>query len=448
LRPAAPHGKRAGLPPSAGLAARQLAWESVTEVLARRAALDDTLDSRSTAASLAPRDDALARAIATATLRRFGTVRLALGQRLAKGLPSEIRLLALLATGAAQILFLDVPDHAAVDITVRLAGADRRLKPFTGLLNAVLRRLARDRDTILAATDPLGIDTPAWLARRWIAAYGEERARRIAEAHGHEAAIDLTVKADPELWAERLGGIVLPTGSVRLIDRTPIRELPGFDEGAWWVQDAAAALPVRMLAPQPGERVLDFCAAPGGKTAQIAAAGARVTAIDRSEPRLRRLRDNLGRLRLDAETRVANALELEAEPFDAVLLDAPCTATGTLRRHPDAAWTKREEDVAILADLQRRLIDKAATLVRPGGRLVYATCSLEPEEGEAGIEAFLARHADFERAPVEPAALGAPPDSGTPAGELRTMPYGLGGPEFGRGGMDGFFAAKFIRKAH
>ena len=428
-----------------GLAARRLAWAAVHDVLRRRAALDEVLDSSVAEARLPPRDAALARAIATVVFRHLGVLRRALVERLDKGTSDE-RLLSLLAVGAAQILFLDVPDHAAVDLSVRLARGER-LQHAAGMINAVLRRLARERDAILSQADPLWIDTPDWLAGRWSAVYGRERARTIAQAHSQAASVDITVKTDPEGWAQRLGGIVLPTGSVRLVERTRIRELPGFDEGAWWVQDAAAALPARILAPRAGERIADLCAAPGGKTAQLADAGAEVLAVDRSAKRLRRLEENMRRLRLDVRVRAADALELDEEPFDAVLLDAPCSATGTIRRHPDVAWIKREEDVVKLAALQRRLLDKAATLVRPGGRLVYCTCSLEPEEGERQVEDFLARQPLFRRASIEAAEVGDRPELLNETGDVRTLPCHLDHLGPGRTGLDGFYIARLVRRA-
>jgi 16S rRNA (cytosine967-C5)-methyltransferase len=357
------------------------------------------------------------------------------------------RLLHLLATGAAQVLFLDVPDHAAVDISVRLARSDRTLQHAAGMINAVLRRLAREAATIRSQADPVRVDTPAWLAQRWSAAYGPERARTIAEAHSRGGSVDITVKADPHVWAERLGGIVLPTGSVRLTERTPIRELPGYHEGGWWVQDAAAALPARLLAPRAGERIADLCAAPGGKTAQFASSGARVVAVDRSATRLRRLEENMHRLKLSVEVRTADALTLDEEPFDAVLLDAPCSATGTIRRHPDVAWTKRPEDIGKLADLQRRLLDKATTLVRPGGRLVYCTCSLEPEECQDQVDAFLARHSRFRRDPVDAAEVGGLSNLLDEKGDVRTLPCYLDDLGPGRTGLDGFYIARLALRA-
>ncbi len=431
-------------PADPGLASRRLAAHAVAEVLRRRASLDETFERLARQATLDERDAGLARAIAVTTFRRFGTIRTALTERLAKGPPKDEAFLGLLATGAAQILFLDVPDHAAVDLAVRLARTEGR-PGLAGLVNAVLRRIARERDTILAGSDPLRVDTPEWLARRWSRHYGAA-APAIAEAHRAGGSLDLSVRSDPALWAERLGGTVLATGTVRLTQRTPIRELPGYGEGAWWVQDAAAALPARFLAAGPGERVIDLCAAPGGKTAQLASRGAHVVAVDRSEARLKRLRENMERLQLSVETRMTDVLALHEEPFDAVLLDAPCSATGTLRRNPDAAWTKRESDLSQLVELQTRLLDKAAALTRPEGRLVYCTCSLEPEEGERQVAAFLERHPEFVPAPLGPDDVPGLSEAVTPEGWLRTLPH-YGGPQFGGTGMDGFFAARFRRRS-
>ncbi|MCB8819053.1 16S rRNA (cytosine(967)-C(5))-methyltransferase RsmB [Microvirga rosea] len=427
-----------------GLGSRRLAWKAVTETLKRRVPLDDVLEELAPEERLSARDEALARAIAIVTFRRLGTLGWALRERLAKGTRDE-RLLHLLAIGAAQILFLDVPDHAAVDTAVQLAQDDHRLRHAGGLINAVLRRVARERDAILAAQDPW-LDTPDWLERRWTAQYGEETAARIAEAHRSTASVDLTVKSDPALWAEKVEGLVLPTGSVRLTDRTAIRDLPGYGEGEWWVQDAAAALPARLLRVAPGERVADLCAAPGGKTAQLAAAGADVLAVDRSARRLKRLEENLERLGLRAQTLAVDAEKLEAPPFDAILLDAPCSATGTIRRHPDVPWTKTEQDIAKLTGLQTRLLDKAALLLKEKGRLVYCTCSLEAEEGERQAEEFLARHPDFVRVPIEATEIGNLAECLTEQGDLRTLPYHLANPGGDRGGLDGFFAARFMKQ--
>ncbi len=282
---------------------------------------------------------------------------------------------------------------------------------------------------------------------RWIATYGEATARAIAAANSREPALDLTVKSgDPELWAARLGGRVLPTGTVRVIAHGAITALPGFAEGAWWVQDAAAALPVRLFGDVTGRRVADLCAAPGGKTAQHAAAGARVTAVDRAPARLSRVRENLTRLSLAAELVVADVAEWTAEPFDAVLLDAPCSSTGTIRRHPDVPWLKSAADIAKLAALQRRLIERAAALTKPGGTLVYCTCSLEPEEGEHIVADLLAHEPSLRHAPIAAAEVFGCGEFITKEGDLRTLPCHFPDAESRLAGLDGFYAARLEKR--
>src|SRR5471032_195112 len=386
-----------------GLAARRIAADILDGVLRRKIALDEQLSGKGAhpgLPALADRDRALMRRLAATVLRRLGTLRHLLGGFLDKGFPSDApRVETILLIGAAQILWLEVPDHAAVDLSVRLAQADRRAARYAGLINAVLRRVTQSKTAALANISTR--DTPKWLVARWTKRYGAETARTIAAANGHEPALDLTVKYDAESWAERLRGRVLPTGTVRTIAHGAISLLPGFSEGAWWVQDAAASLPVRLLGDVRGKDVADLCAAPGGKTAQLAFAGARVTAVDRSAARLMRLRENLARLSLKAETVTADVLEWQpGSSFDAMLLDAPCSSTGTIRRHPDVPWLKSESDLAVLTSLQQRLLDRAIELLKPGAMLVYCVCSLEPEEAEDQIAALLARDPRVTRAPV------------------------------------------------
>jgi 16S rRNA (cytosine967-C5)-methyltransferase len=296
-----------------------------------------------------------------------------------------------------------------------------------------------------ASFDDISRDTPEWLLKRWTGIYGSDTARAIAAANGHEPALDLTVKQDTESWAERLRGRVMPTGTVRTLAHGAISLLPGFSEGAWWVQDAAAALPVRLFGDLRGKNVADLCAAPGGKTAQLAFAGANVTAVDRSPVRINRLRENLARLSLDAETVVADALEWDGGPFDAVLVDAPCSSTGTIRRHPDVPWLKSEADVSVLTSLQQRLLDRAVGLLKPGATLVYCVCSLEPEEGENQITALLARDPRVARKPITPQDVFDRAEFVTPAGDLRTLPFHLVDPDPRWGGLDGFYATRLIR---
>ncbi|HZD90145.1 MAG TPA: transcription antitermination factor NusB [Pseudolabrys sp.] len=435
-----------------GLAARRIAADILDGVLRRRLALDEQLGGKSAhpaIASLADRDRALMRRLAATVLRRLGTLRHALGTFMERGFPADApRCETILLVGAAQILWLDVPDHAAVDLSVRLAQGDRRAARYAGLVNAVLRRVAQNRDALLA--DETARDIPDWLLERWRRSYGAETAEAIAKAVGHEPALDLTAKQDAASWAERLRGRVLPTGTIRTLAQGAIAMLPGFTEGAWWVQDAAAALPARLLGDIRGRSVADLCAAPGGKTAQLAHAGAHVTAVDRSPVRLTRLRDNLARLALDAETIAADALEWDPEQadralFDAVLLDAPCSSTGTIRRHPDIPWLKSEADLTVLTSLQQRLLDRAAALIRPGGTVVYCVCSLEPEEGERQIEALLARNPRIRRHPIAAVEVGGCAELLTADGELRTLPHYWPDPDPRWGGLDGFYAARLTR---
>ncbi len=435
-----------GAGPAPGLPARKLAAAVIDEVLRAKLSLDDTHERLAPAYRLDAADSALARAIAITAFRRLGTIQEAINARLERGSPRNSGPFEpIMVAAAAQILFLDVPDHAAVDLAIRQLHEDARSSRYVSLGNALLRRLAREREAILAeAVDPF-LDTPEWLAESWMESYGEETAAAIAESHRDEPPLDISVKSDPEGWTEKLDGLLLPTGSIRLRERGGITGLPGFDEGAWWVQDAAAALPVRLLAPKPGERIADLCAAPGGKTAQLAAMGAAVTAVDRSGPRLRRLRANLERLGLSAEIVTKDATLWDAEPFDAVLLDAPCSATGTIRRHPDVAWTKSPDDRDKLVALQARLLEAAARLTKSGGRLVYCTCSLEPQEGEAQIEAFLKAHPDFVRKPIEAAEIGGLGEAIDRNGDLRTLPHQLRNDTPRLSGWSGFYATRLIR---
>jgi 16S rRNA (cytosine967-C5)-methyltransferase len=434
------------VPDPPGLAARRVAAEILEKVLLRGRPLDEQLEGHRGMAALEDRDRALARRLIATVLRRLGTLRHLLMMFLDKGPPAKApQVEAALLIGAAQILWLDVPDHAAVDLSVRIAQGDEKAKHFAGLINAVLRRVTREGPQRLAEIDSADFDTPPWLMQRWTNAYGAETAREIARANGHEPALDLTVKGDAESWASQLQGILLPTGTVRTVAHGRVSGLPGFAEGAWWVQDAAAALPARLFGDLHGKRVADLCAAPGGKTMQLAYAGAQVTAVDRSETRLKRVRDNLTRLGLQAETIAADATEWTAEPFDAVLLDAPCSSTGTIRRHPDVPWIKHEADITELTSLQRRLLERAAALVKPGGTLVYCVCSLEPEEGIDQVTAFLEREPGLRRRPITASEIGGLAELLTPAGDLRSFPSHLPATDSRLAGLDGFYAARLER---
>jgi 16S rRNA (cytosine967-C5)-methyltransferase len=415
--------------------ARQAALQVLTAALGRKAGLEAALEGPALA-GLSPQDRGFARALVMATLRHLGPIDTALAVRLQREPPEPVRMV--LRLGAAQLFWLDTPAYAAVDSSVSLAEAGRDTRGFKALVNAVLRRLGQAGPPRL---DPAGL-APAWLFARWRVAYGDKGARAIAAAIVEEPATDLTLRdpAEAAALAEALEATQLPGGSLRRAGRGRIEEWPGFADGRWWVQDAAAAIPARLLAVRPGETALDLCAAPGGKALQLAAAGAAVTALDRSAARLRRLTEALARTGLRAEVVAADAIAwADARAFDAVLLDAPCTSTGTFRRNPDVPWTLSPGDIAQLADLQSRLLDAAARRVKPGGRLVYCVCSLETEEGEAQARGFLQRHPAFRTYPALPGEAGAPAASLTAEGWLRVLPHQR------EGGLDGFFIARFVR---
>ena len=422
--------------------ARACALELLAGVLGRARPLEEVFGAALSTdfKHLSARDRAFARLLAATVLRRLGEIDAVLGRCLERPLAGGARRVHdILRLGAAQLLFLDSAPHAVVDTAVRLASSHPRLQ---GLVNAVLRRVAREGAALSADDDGARLDTPDWLWRSWERAYGIDKARAIAEAHLREPTLDLVVKEAEEEWAARLEARMLPTGGLRRSGGGRIDELPGYDQGAWWVQDAAAALPVRLLGAVAGRTVLDLCAAPGGKTAQLAQAGARVIALDRSGPRLARLAANLERLGLAAKLVEADVLDWRPEaPAEAVLLDAPCSATGTIRRHPDVQRLKGEADIAGLARSQARLCAAAAEMLAPGGVLVYCVCSLQPEEGEAVIAGLLAAGAPLERVPVRPSEVGGTDEFVTATGDLRTLPCHW--PELG--GLDGFYAARLRR---
>lgn len=436
-----------------GFAARWAAASLLDAVLRRNRPLDQQLDDRhvnSSLRELSERDRALARRIVATVLRRLGTLRRLIDNLLDQGLPRDApQVESALLIGAAQLLFLDIPHHAAVDLSVRLVQADRRHSRYAGLVNAVMRRIASTGSEQLARLEPLCLDTPDWLLTRWVKAYGEDAARAIAHAHSLEPPLDITVKSDPDQWAERLGGRKLPTGSVRLAAHGAISALPGYAEGKWWIQDAAAALPAQVFGDLRGCAVADLCAAPGGKTAQLASGGAAVTAIDRSAPRMARLRENLSRVGLQANTVVATAEDWKPDPptatFDAVLVDAPCTSTGTIRRHPDVPWRKAPGDIAVLSAVQRRLLARAIELTKSSGTIVYCTCSLEPEEGENIVAAIVEQDRRVRRKPIAAADFPGIEEFVTPLGELRTLPCHWPDADSRMSGLDGFFAARLER---
>lgn len=430
-----PRAPRAETP--AGLAARRLALKRIDAVLSRGRAFDPAAGG---GAALPPRDAAFAHKMAAAALRRCGQI----DDLLARGLTRPADELApstrgVLRLGVAQLVFLDTPRHAAVDMSVRLARPAHK-----GLVNAVLRRIAAEGAAWRGAQDAARLNTPEWLWRSWRAAFGPARARAIAEVHLAEPPLDLSARGDPGDVARAVGGETLAAGTVRRPAGGRVEAIPGYAEGKWWVQDAAAALPARLLGARRGDAAIDLCAAPGGKTAQLAAAGVSVTAVENDPARLARLRGNLRRLGLDARlVRADAACWRPAAPARFVLLDAPCTATGAIRRHPDIPHIKRPGDAAAARARQDRLLDGAAAMLAPGGTLVYAVCSLQPEEGPQAIAALLARNPALARDPVETAEAGGLAALRTADGAVRTLPCCLAE----RGGMDGFYIARLKRKS-
>ena len=419
----------------AGLAARKIALNLLSQVLRQRRPLDALLDDLR---DLAARDAGFARALVSQTLRHFGELEALIRHFVPKPLAPHKAgpAMEILLLGACELLVLRVPPHAAVDAANRLA-ADTKAVHFKALINAVLRRISREGKDVQAGLDVSRLNTPDWLWERWSAQYGADTARAIAKAHAGEAPLDITLKqADaPHPQGEPNFGL-----SLRVAEPGRVEGLAGFAEGGWWVQDAAATLPVMLLGEVTDKAVLDLCAAPGGKCLQLAALGARVTAVEIDPARAARVRDNLARMHLRAEVVVCDVRDFDGRaPF--VLLDAPCTATGTIRRHPDLPWIKSAADVTAQAAQAYDLLESAAGLVDTGGLLVFAVCSLEREEGEEQIAAFLAAHPEFARLPVTPGDVFGHPEWITPEGDLRTLPCHLSD----TGGMDGFYAARLRR---
>jgi len=422
--------------------ARDVALELIGAVLRRKRPLDDAIEESAAMHQLAGRDRAFARLLVATVLRRLGQIDALIAQCLNVPLaPRAMLVQDILRLGVAQLLFLRTPPHAAVATSVDLAQS-RGFVSHKGLVNAVLRRLSIEGPERIETQDAPRLNTPDWLWQSWSRAYGEPTARAVATAHLKEAPLDLSLRNDAETWGAALEGVLLPTGTLRRAAGGALATLPGYAEGAWWVQDAAAALPARLFGDVAGRDVIDLCAAPGGKTAQLATAGARVTAVDRSARRLERLVANLKRLDLAVEAVGADALSWRPpRPAQAVLLDAPCSTTGAIRRHPDVPHLKSPEDVARLSMVQENLLLAAIDMLRPGGMLVYCTCSLESEEGPERIESLLHSGAPVARIGIEADEIGAEPEWITPEGDLRTLPCHFHAYD----GIDGFYCARLVK---
>jgi 16S rRNA (cytosine967-C5)-methyltransferase len=430
---------------ASGISARRASLSILSSVLRERRALDLAISDAFSSATLDERDVGFARAIASETLRRFGALEALIRKFVPKApLPHKAGpTWEILLAGACELLFLKTAPHAAVDAANRLAQEDPKAVHFKPLINAVLRRVTREGEAVLKTLDNERLALPDWMWERITTNYGEETVRDIAKTHLMPPPLDLAWKAKDEGNSSSLGGEWISPRCLRLVGAGKIEELTGYEAGDWWVQDFAAGLPAQLLGDVQGQKVIDLCAAPGGKTAQLAASGADVTAVDASKERLDILRANLARLNLRAELIEADVRDWRpGAPAPFVLLDAPCTATGTMRRHPELPWIKSAADIIAQSALQNELLDAAADMTCEGGRLVYTVCSLEPEEGAEQIEAFLGRREDFVRDPIQPSEV---PDAlfVSPEGDLRTLPHYWKE----RGGMDGFYSARLRRCA-
>lgn len=430
---------------SDGLDPRRVAARAYVVVLKQRKTIESALDRDPDFGGMSERDRGFARAILSTTFRRLGQTRLVLNKFLAKPIEeSALPAQAILMTGAAQLLWMGVPPHAAVSSAVALADEDDKNRRLKGLINAVLRKVDREGATAAGTTAPQD-NLPDWLTASWRSAYGPGQVSRIAKALLDTPPLDLTVKnpAEREHWAELLGATILPSGTLRRAGASDITGLPGFAEGAWWAQDAAASLPASLLRVKPGETVVDLCAAPGGKTMQLAAMGAKVIAVDVSEQRMKRVSENLARTGLNAEIVVDDGRTWRPESrVDAVLLDAPCSATGTLRRHPEGAWIKQAKDIGLLQSLQFELIKSAIRMIKPGGRLIVCTCSLQPQEGEA-LATTISHYESLAPFAITKSEMPELSESITRDGYLRVTPAVW----HARGGMDGFFIARFSKRS-
>lgn len=425
------------LPPApAGLVTRELAHRLLTSILRHGQSFGDAVESVPQLNKLEERDRAFVRLLVLLTLRRLGQID-ALLQELVKFKTTPAAVVDILRLTAAQLLWLKTPAHAAVDSAVNLAEKLGQTK-LKGLVNAVSRKLS----TAPVPPDRVMKILPPWLFEAWNKAYGADNVTAMARQQLQEPYLDITVKADPALWAEKLGAIILPTASLRIEEAGRVENLAGYAEGAWWVQDTAATLPARLLGDVRGKTVVDLGAAPGGKTAQLAAAGAKVIAVERDPARAAILKQNLARLKLEAEIIIADATQWKPSvPVDAVLLDAPCTATGTLRRHPEIAWLKDRLDVQKQAKAQAALLKHVTGWLPKGAVLVYAVCSLQPEETEAQITPLLRANPALKREAIDVSLIGGLSQCLTPHGDLLTLPHHL------KGGMDGFYAARLRKTA-
>lgn len=439
-----PEGKK-----RVGLEARKVATQILTRIIddgRNMDALCDESHGLSAYRTLIAKDRAMIRAILMIALRKRVQIEAALKSTMDRKPPKRARwLIHSLHVAIAQILFMDIPESAAVNLGVTAIGEDKRTTRFKSLANAVLRRVANEKEMLLENSQNKIFS--GWMAKQIRSDFGKDKLEQISKMLLLESQLDITPKTDPEIWAEKLGGRLLDTGTIRISNKKSVSQMEGYEEGAWWVQDAAASIPARLLGDVSGKNVLELCAAPGGKTAQLAALGANLTALDISAPRLSRLAENLERLKLEAKLVEADILEWDCpELFDAVLLDAPCSSTGTIRRHPDILWTKSPEDIEALAKLQYQLFLKAKEFVRPGGTLVFSNCSLLKSEGEDLLARIIKECDDLKLVPIENGEFPFLDEFINGQGAIRTLPFHLAHEPIADGGLDGFFACRFEKQ--
>lgn len=410
------------------------------------AALCDSGSGNAAFRALIAKDRGMVRAIVMTSVRNRGAILAVMKAVMDRPEPKRARdLTHILHVAAAQILFMELPDSAAVNLGVAAIAANRTTQRFKGFANAILRRIGREKETLLATTIAQAPVMPQWLRKQVRTDFGKENLEKIEAMVMQEPYLDVSVKSDrsDQGWARKLDAELLVTGSLRLTTDTPVHKLEGYQEGAWWVQNAAAAIPARLFGNVENLAVADLCAAPGGKSAQLASAGGYVTAVDNSEQRLKRLVENFERLELEGNVVCANVLEWNpGQLFDCVLLDAPCSSTGTIRRHPDVMWAKSPEEVEKLGLLQRKMLKKAIELTKSGGTIIFVTCSIAKSEGEDVFAWALNSIKDIENYPVTPEEVGGLEEVINGQGAVRCLPHHMPLDPERLGGVDGFFAGR------
>ncbi len=415
------------------------------------AALCDGATGNAGFRALNAKDRAMVRAIVMTALRYRGAINAVMKKMMDRPEPKRARDLSHnLHIAAAQILFMELPDSAAVNLSVAIIASNRLTQRFKGFANAVLRRIGREKEELIAKTIPQAAVLPQWLRKQIRTDFGKQNLENIEKMILLEPYLDISLLdlSQIDQWQKRLAATRLKTGSLRLTSQDPVQKLDGFGEGAWWVQNAAAAIPARLLGDVSGASVADLCAAPGGKSAQLASAGAQVTVVDNTQSRLDRLIENFERLELEADVVCADILEWQpVAQFDHVLLDAPCSSTGTFRRHPDVMWSKSLEEVTNLAKLQIQMLNKAIEITKPGGTIVFATCSIAKTEGENVFAHVLKHNSEVECAKISPQEVGGMDELINGQGAVRCLPHHMELDPVRLGGLDGFFAGRLIKRS-